>query len=317
MATWDTDWKPVAWDEARRARAIGLACRLDRQLQEAAAAATRAEARLAAALRAEVRAAVFAGQGPEDLFDTLAVLHEQLAYLPRVPLPAGIAGLLKDLLGPAWDGDVVVAGVPQLRWPSLETAPSRPVAVIPLAEAKNPLMWPLVALQGAAVGGYEGRAGALAEALGAALTFARAEALFAADAAAARALWQRGEERLPRPEAGGSGTPWQLVSMLADGVLISGYRRGTEADPGAPIYQQLAVVKDEPAQPAEILTAGWIYWYTRAAAELLALASGAGQDAGDPWGRMRALVDGLDDLLCRSLDVAAIHRFYAAEGAIG
>jgi len=319
VQTWDTTWKPVPWDTARRARAIGLACRLDRHLEEAAAAATRAEARLAGTLRQEVRQAVAASPGVEELFAKLAALHEQLAYMPRLPLPAGIAGLLRDLLGPAWDGDVVVAGVPELPWPSLERVPVRPVALIPLAEARNPLMWPLVAVQGAVASGLLSRRDALDEALGAALAFARAEALFVHDEPAARGWWQAGERRLPRPQNGVDGTPWELAAMLASGILVSGYRRGGQVDPEAPIYQQLAVVRDEPAQAADILTAGWIYWYNRTAAQLVELADGlrAQDGAGDRWSRMRALVDSLDDLLCRSLDVAAIHRFYAAEGAIG
>ncbi|HEY8497565.1 MAG TPA: hypothetical protein VIK98_11120 [Limnochordales bacterium] len=318
MQTWDAEWKPVPWDTARRARLVGIACRLDRHLEEAAAAATRAEARLAAALRQEVRQAVSANPGTEELFAKLSALHEQLAYLPRLPLPAGIAGLLRDLLGPDWDGDVVVAGVPELPWPPLVRVPVRPVAVIPLAEARNPLMWPLVALQGAAASGLSQRGEALDAALGAALAFARAEALFVADEPAARGWWRAGEQRLPRPGDGPGGNPWQLAAMLASGVLISGYRRGGRIDPEAPIYEQLAVVRDEPAQPADILTAGWIYWYNRTAAELVELAAGLRSqgEAEDRWTRMRALVDSLDDLLCRSLDVAAIHRFYAAEGAI-
>lgn len=319
MDAWETHWKPVPLDTARQARVLGLACRLDRQLQEAAAAASRAEARLATALRAEVQAAVGDASGVESLWDKLRDVHAQLAYLPRIPLPAGITGLLRDLLGPGWDADVVVAGVPELAWPELAVAPERPVAVIPLAEARNPLMWPLVAVQGATAGGESRRAAALDDVLGAALAFARAEASCLADQETARAWWATGERQLVQRAADRAGMLAQLATTLGAGILISGYRQGNRVEADAPIYRQLAVVRDEPAQPADILTAGWMHWYTRTAGEVVELAArSAGQDeAGNAWWRMRALVDGLDDLLCRSLDVAAIHRFYAAEGAIG
>ncbi|HEY8418041.1 MAG TPA: hypothetical protein VIK93_08415 [Limnochordales bacterium] len=319
MHTWETDSKRVPWEIARLARLLGLACRLDRHLEEAAAAASLAEARLAAALRAEVRAAVAQAAEPDTLYAQLCTLHAELAYLPRVPLPAGIGGLLRDLLGPGWDGDVVVAGVPDLPWPRLERVPERPVAVIPLAEARCPLMWPLVAVQGAWAVGEPERIGKLDDGLGAALAFARAEALCFADEAAARDAWEAGQRRLTAAPAEWLGIVRRLAGTLASGVLISGYRREGRVEEGAPIYRQLAVVRDEPAQPNEILTAGWMHWYARVAAELVELAGRPGDGAGgdDPWPRMRALVDSLDDLLCRSLEVAAIHRFYAAEGAIG
>ncbi|MFS8543265.1 MAG: hypothetical protein LOD91_05425 [Limnochordales bacterium] len=325
MQTWDGEWKPAPWETVRRARVLGLAGRLDRQLQEAAGAAARTEARLAAALRAEVQAAVAAAADSAALFARLVDVHSQLAYLPRLPLPAGIAGLMRDLLGPDWDDHVVVAGVPALPWPPLEAASSRPVAVIPLAEARDPLMWPLVAVQGAAVAGQPERVAGLQQNLGPALAFARAAALCFADEGAARAAWEAGAQGLAQLPADKASTIRQLAATLADGVLISGCRRGGRPDPGAPIYDQLAVVRDEPAEPAEILLAGWVHWASRTAAELVELAEqvrghdgGHGPDGGqDPWWRLRGLVDGLDDLLCRSLDVAAIHRFYAAEGAMG
>ena len=319
MHEWESDWRGVPWETARRARALGLACRLDRQLEEAAAAASRAEARLAATLRAEVREAVARATAPEALYEQLCSLHAQLAYLPRVPLPAGIGGLLRDLLGPGWDGDVVVAGVPRLSWPRLDEVPQRPVAVIPWAEARCPLLWPLVAVQGARAAGESERVGQLKDSLGAALAFARAEVLCFADEGAAREAWEAGQRRLAAAPADWLAIVRRLADTLAAGVLISGFRRDERVEEGAPIYRQLSVVKDQPAQPEEILTAGWLHWYARVAAVLVQLTGPAGNVTGgdDPWPRLRALVDSFDDLLCRSLEVAAIHRFYAAEGAIG
>lgn len=216
---------------------------------------------------------------------------------------------------------------------------AQPVAVIPGAEVHNPLMWPLAGLQ---VGGFDGWEDAIEKVqaqIGTGLSFARAEALVATDAEGARKLWEQGMAEL----AGGGGGEGavgvaELSSALADGVLISAHRRGSVEKAGG-VYGRLAQAHDEPAQAADILQAGWRHWYAHGLPQLLeleqALVGGSGEvrtgenrgatavGAGpafvavDAWVEMGRLVNGIDDLLCRSLDVAAVHRFYATGGVGG
>lgn len=328
-------WKQLEWDAVALARAIALACRLDRQLEEVAAVASRAESRLAGRLRTELQEAAATVKRTAQLFATIEVIHGQLAYLPRPGMPMGVRVFLRELFGERWDEDIVVAPVSTARWPLHHDSggeavwppsPERPVAVIPQAELRNPLMWPLIAMQGARIVGWtevEHRVGQLA---GPGVWFAMAEAMLPAAASnsdgGARTLWQRGWDELSR-----AGSLYddarELARALADGILISARRVGFSevrgpADiggesarvngtrDGADIYQRLAAVRDVPADAIEILSAGWIHWYTNAAPKLLETVD---------WPRRREIVDGVDDVLCRSLDVAAIHRFFASEGA--
>lgn len=372
-------WLQLRWDEAVRARALALACRLDRQLEETSAVAKRPESRLAARLRAELQSAVAEGVETEGLFATVAAVHRQMAWLPKPKLPIGIRVFLRELFGGGWDEDLVVAALADARWPlavrwegqrpsieatgllgreredvgataggepkadeadvrpSLSGGAALPVAVIPQAEMRDPLMWPLVALQGALIGGWSDAAERIRERVGPGLWFALAEALLAgaqAEDQQLAALWNRGRDELVADQTLREDVK-ELVEALADGVLISAKRVGRQAERrplqagdgvsrGVPergqtrsersgdvanepdIYEELAAVCDVPAEAVEILTAGWLNWYGNVAPALL---------AADDWERRRAIVDGVDDVLCRSLDVAAIHRFYATEGA--
>ncbi|MBO8141346.1 MAG: hypothetical protein H0Z37_04080 [Firmicutes bacterium] len=308
----ESRWNAIPWETVCRARGLGLACRLDRYLEEVAAVAPRAEAALAGRLRSELRDAVAGLAAPDELLAAVGAVHRELAYLPRAPLPAGVYGLLRDVLGQARDRDVVVAGVPEPVWPKAHQRPRRPVAVMPLAEGRNPLMWPLVALQAAALAGVHQPESYVEGAVGGGLWLALAEAALGSGTEA-RELWERGRGLLA-PGDGEPDRPWQLARALAEGVLISGHRRGARNSGGEGIYSRLGQVQDDPAHPGEILGAGWIHWYARVAPELVELAEISGADGA--WRRMRSLVDRVDDLLCRSLDVAAIHRFFAAGGSV-
>lgn len=312
-------WRQLEWNAAARARAVALACRLDRQLEQVAAVASRPESRLANRLRTELQVAVEGAPSTDGLFATVEAIHEQVTYLPKLGMPTGVRVFLRSLFGASWDDDVVVAALPAARWPRTHATesdvagasprPKRPVAVIPQAETGNPLMWPLVALQGASIVGWsddgEERVRELA---GPGVFFAMAESMMpdavSAGDATARLRWQRGRDELV-----GAGVMYEdameLARHLADGILISARRVGSD-DIGSDIYAQLVAVRDVPADAREILSAGWIHWYGHAVPRLL--------DATD-WAQRREIVDGVDDVLCRSLDVAAIHRFYATEGA--
>lgn len=326
-------WKQLEWDAAARARSIALACRLDRQLEEVAGVASRPESRLAHRLRAELQNAAATAATTAEVFAAVEAIHEQLAYLPKPAMPTGVRVFLRDLFGRRWDDNVVVAAVARPRWPlgqvlakggenvptvggdgygvasDVVPSPERPVTVIPRAEMRNPLMWPLIAVQGAGIVGWSDAEQRVRDAAGPGVWFALAEALVAAgDAAAesrARELWQRGCDEL---SAAGSlyEDALQLARSLVDGILISARRVGAEDAGGADIYDRLAAVRDVPAEAVEILSAGWVHWYGHAVPKLL---------AANDWSDRRAIVDGIDDVLCRSLDVAAIHRFYATEGA--
>lgn len=331
--TMEHAWKQLEWSAVERARAVGFACRLDRQLEAVAAVADRPESRLAQRLRAELQEAVTGGPGgpsPDTaaLFAAVEAIHEQLAYLPKLTLPAGVRVFLRALFDQEWNENVVVAAVSKPRWPvgpeAAAGSPDRPVTVMPRADMRNPLMWPLIAVQGASVAGWSDAEERVRRAAGPGVWFALAEALLPAGAgssaeAEAQALWQRGRDELL---AAGRlyDDALELAAALADGILISAKRVGAKGLDGQPaggpdgeasgeraeVYRKLSAVRDVPAQAVEILSAGWIHWYGHAAPKLLA--------AGD-WQRMREIVDGVDDVLCRSLDVAAIHRFYATEGA--
>lgn len=320
-------WKQLAWEEMFGARALALACRLDRQLEEVAAAASRPESRLAGRLRTELQEAASGAATAAHVVASVESIHNQLAYLPKPDMPTGVRVLLRELFGSRLDDDVVVAAVSTTRWPlgGRSASPERPITVIPRAEVRNPLMWPLVGLQGAAIAGWTDGESRVQDVVGPGLLFAMAEAMLSdsvsSDAAApdsdavgrSRTLWERG-----RDELAGSGEMLEvathLATSLADGVLISARRVGHGGAPGGTpentfggdIYERLAAVRDVPADAAEILTAGWIHWYGHAAPKLLNTTD---------WSRRREIVDGVDDVLCRSLDVAAIHRFYATEGA--
>lgn len=341
-------WKQLQWEAAVRARAIALACRLDRQLEEAAAVASGPESRLAARLRAELQAAATGGARTEHIFQAVDAVHRKLAFLPKPSLPTGVRVFLRELFGRRWDDDVVVSVVSIPRWPIVVTvegdvvctatsafgrmdaadnssfapSPEFPVSVIPRAELRNPLMWPLIALQGANIAGWSEPAERVRHLAGPGVWFAIAEALVsgsidsdgAPDAGlndglqAAATLWERGRRDIGADDAIDAGI-LELAESLADGVLISARRVGASSDAQAPaenIYSRLAAVRDVPAEAMEILSAGWIHWYGHAAPRLL---------EADDWQKQREIVDGLDDVLCRSLDVAAIHRFYATEGA--
>lgn len=322
-------WKQLEWDAVARARGVALACRLDRQLEEVTAVASRPESRLAHRLRTELQAAVETAATTDELFASVEAIHEQLAYLPKPAMPTGVRVFLRELFGGRWDDDVVVAAVSRPRWPAIQApadgrgdgsgsgfasgfvpSPERPVTVIPRGEMRNPLTWPLIAVQGAGIVGWIDMEQRVREAAGPGVWFAMAEAtLPAGDADSdgrARELWQRGRDEL---SAAGSlyDDALQLARSLADGILISARRVGNDAvGEDGDIYDRLSAVRDVPAEAVEILSAGWIHWYGHAAPKLL---------AADDWARRRAIVDGIDDVLCRSLDVAAIHRFYATEGA--
>src|SRR5690606_1868993 len=83
---------------------------------------------------------------------------EQLAYLPKLTLPAGVRVFLRALFDQEWNENVVVAAVSKPRWPvgpeAAAGSPDRPVTVMPRADMRNPLMWPLIAVQGASVAGW-------------------------------------------------------------------------------------------------------------------------------------------------------------------
>lgn len=320
----DNAWKQLAWDGAARARAIALACRLDRQLEEVVGVAARPESRLAGRLRTELQATAEEAATTEALFAAVEAIHEQLAYLPKPGMPTGVRVFLRELFGHRWDEDVVVAAVATVRWPLARVAasPERPITVIPRADIRNPLMWPLIALQGASLMGWTDAERQVGDVVGPGLLFAMAEAMLlggvsgTVDAGGSGAerggegLWERGRDALV--EAGALyDHAMGLAASLADGVLISARRvgRGATTSVGSSsgdIYERLAAVRDVPADAVEILTAGWIHWYGHAAPQLLKTAD---------WSRRREIVDGVDDVLCRSLDVASIHRFYATEGA--
>src|SRR5690625_4512786 len=102
-------WEGVRWEDVRRARAAALACRVDRRLQEASEAASRPEMGLADSLRRRLRRAATDGGPVERLLDVVAVIHEQLDYLPKPPLPAGLRVFFDELLGPERSGAVVIA----------------------------------------------------------------------------------------------------------------------------------------------------------------------------------------------------------------
>lgn len=330
-------WQQLEWHAVARARALAFACRLDRQLEEVSAVAERPESRLAARLRTELQAAVERAMdeghppGADALFAAAEAVHEQLAYLPKPAMPAGVRVFLRGLFDRRWDENVVVAAVSRPRWPLARagrggTDPDRPVTVLPRADMRNPLMWPLIALQGADIVGWTDAEERVRQALGPGVRFAVAEAMLSDGerSAAARELWQRGCEEL---SAAGPlyDDALELARSLADGILISARRVGARGGDNlqassvlggagvggasggtADIYRQLEAVRDVPAEAVEILSAGWIHWYGHAAPRLL---------AADDWAQKREIVDGVDDVLCRSLDVAAIHRFYTTEGA--
>lgn len=316
------------WAEVERGRIFALACRLDRSLQEAAATASRPEAGLADVLRGELGRAVGAGAAGQSLLDAVATIHSQLDYLPKPAPPKGMRVFFREVLGPHWDERIVIAPTAVAAWrKSQSTVPQLQggradytVGVIPQAELHNPLMWSLVGLQ--ATGGIDGDRAmdTLSRRVGPALLFARAEALAASDAEAAETLWRQGQAAVASgeyPEA------HSLAKSLADGVLVSAHRRGksteadgsrSEADDVSPerkaVYSRLAAAHDEPAGAADILLAGWLHWYGSGLERVLTLANAPE----DGWTDMCRFVNGVDDLLCRSLDVAAVHRFYASGG---
>ncbi|MFO7265730.1 MAG: hypothetical protein C0P62_006005 [Bacillota bacterium] len=361
-------WRQLRWDEAVRARALAIACRVDRQLEETAAIAKKPESRLAARLREELQRAAREGGSVEVLFRTAAAVHQQLAWLPKPKLPIGIRVFLRELFGGEWNEDLVVAALADPAWPLTVRVEGReprvelsgslgrglagraaggspggsagdesdsagglsgalPVAVIPQAEMRDPMMWPLVALQGAVIAGFGDAVQWVRARVGPGLWFALSEAAAATGGPRPEleALWRRGLDELAA-ETALLDSVAELVEALADGILISAKRVGLRAKQradgggqkteGLPargeagdrrdIYEELEAVRDVPAEASEILTAGWIHWYGQAAPALLAT---------DEWERRRAIVDEIDDILCRSLDVAAIHRFYATEGA--
>lgn len=342
--------KQIEWEFVERARALALACRLDRQLHEAVETASRPEARLAGHLRQQLQRAVAARASTATLFAVVASVHEQLAFLPKPELPTGLRVFLREVFGPRWDAEVVVAPVATMHWPRAGGEPDadegggrsssaadahaveQPVTVIPRAELYNPLMWPLIGLQAAVYDGWEDAEQRVVERIGPGLTLAKAEALLPVDTEAAQRLWERGRSAMSN--SGDYGDAAELALSLADGVLISAHRRGVTTE-GAGIYGRLAAAHDEPASAVDILHAGWLHWYDHALEQLLALDAGmatagvathtdgvpeVGADAKehvavDSWVAMCGLVNGIDDLLCRSLDVAAVHRFYATEGA--
>ena len=150
--------KQIAWDSVERARALALACRLDRQLHEAAEVASRPEARLAGHLRHQLQRAVAARTPTAALFSLLASVHEQLAFLPKPELPTGLRVFFREVFGSRWDDEVVVAPVADMHWPrtgadghalavTAGDVMPQPITVIPRAELYNPLMWPLIGLQ--------------------------------------------------------------------------------------------------------------------------------------------------------------------------
>src|SRR5690606_30141881 len=155
-------WKQLEWSAVERARAVGFACRLDRQLEAVAAAADRPETRLAQRLRAELQAAVTGGPGGPSpgtaaLVSAVGEVHEPAASLPELTLAARVRELLRALFDQEWNENVVVAAVSKPRWPvgpeAAAGSPDRPVTVMPRADMRNPLMWPLIAVQGASVAG--------------------------------------------------------------------------------------------------------------------------------------------------------------------
>lgn len=313
------------WESVRRARAVAFACRTVRQLDVVTAGAAKPESRLAADWRETLFAAVAADGGTDELLAVVEAIHARLAYLPQPTLPTGMRVFLREMFGQQWDEQVVVAAVADARWPGAGEAPvahvddggAAPITVIPRAELYNPLMWPLVALQGAAIVGWDEAEERVADLAGPGLFFARAEARSSADADDARALWKRGRDELAADE-GAYDAARELAASLADGVMISARRRGEKLPDGG-VYGELAAVRDEPARAADILSAGWLHWYSHDAPQLLALDAALRDDAAphhETWAHMRVLVNGLDDVLCRSLDVAAVHRFYATEGAM-
>lgn len=345
----------IDWHRVERGRALAFACRVDRQLHEASQTAPRPETVLAARLRRRLRDAVTSNSATQQLFAVVAAVHEQLAFLPAVDLPVGLRGFLREVLGSRWDSEVVVAAVSAPQWPRHEQdrraahRPAvfddlqQPVTVIPRAEMYNPLMWPLVGLQVAAYAGWEDAERRVRQRIGSGLTFALAEAFVMTDGEKARRLWERGLDALAAETETAGQTARAgvrtLARSLADGILISAHRRGkAEAKSGQHrgVYADLAAAYDEPASPADILHAGWTHWYEHGLTQLLklekALTQGETTDAdpvidsrvagvaigkvpADAWTEMCHFVNGIDDLLCRSLDVAAIHRFYATGGA--
>lgn len=343
--------KQIQWKFIERARALALACRLDRQLHEAAQTASRPEARLAGHLRHQLQRAGAESRSTDALFNLVATVHGQLAFLPKPKLPTGLRVFLREVFGSRWDAEVVVAPVSTVHWPRTGRLPEgeamaevqlspptgrdvvqQPITVIPRAELYNPLMWPLIGLQAAVYDGWEDAEQRVAERTGAGLMLAKAEALLPLDGGAAQRLWERGRSTMR--DSGDYVDAAELALSLADGVLISAHRRGVTTE-GAGIYGRLAAAHDEPASAVDILHAGWLHWYDHALEQLLALDEGMatagvasqteealGVDADlsehgavDSWITMCRLVNGIDDLLCRSLDVAAVHRFYATEGA--
>lgn len=328
----------VPWSGVLRARALGWACRTDRRLQEAAEAGSRPEAALAGSLRTRLREAVAARASTEELFEVVDDVHGQLEYLPKPSLPVGLRVFIRELFGPERDDRLVIAPAARASWPAAAKAGAEafPVAVIPQRDLTNPLMWPLVGLQAATFPGWEDAEKLLNRTLGPALSFARAAAMLPGETIEAKLLWKRGWSEMASGGAREAAKP--LAEALADGVLISARRAvpaeskgaapssakptaaggsSVEADGTAgsadkgPVYGQLAEVHDEPASAGDILHAGWLHWYGYAMEKLLAF-----QDDGDGgFEAMNRLVNGVDDLLCRSLDVAAIHRFYASGGA--
>src|SRR5690606_41600576 len=95
------------------------------------------------------------------------------------------------------------AAVSKLRWPvgpeAAAGSPDRPVTVMPRADMRNPLMWPLIAVQGASVAGWSDAEERVRRAAGPGVRFALGEALLPAGAgngaeAEAQGLWERGRD---------------------------------------------------------------------------------------------------------------------------
>lgn len=305
----------VPWTGVLLSGALGWACRTYRRLEEAAAVGSRPEAALAASLQDRLRRAVAGKASAEQLFEVLAEVHGQLDYLPKPPLPVGLRVFIRELFGTERDGRLVIAPTSRASWPqrAVDGADgSFPVAVIPQTDLSNPLMWPLIGLQAATFPGWEDGEKVLARTLGPALSFARAAAMLPGETDEAKMLWKRGWSEMA--SGGAREAAESLAEELADGALISARRRPSgpgEVPEAGSIYDKLAAAYDEPASVGDILHAGWLHWYGNAMEKLLAWREGGP----DGFEAMNRFVNGVDDLLCRSLDVAAIHRFYASGGA--